>query len=327
MHHTHDNEIILLYDPANSKPKELTAAWITTRADIYEPFIAHMNLTVADYCSQYIRAHASEIEDVGINALTEVLLKPAGIHLEIIYLDRSAGSEANVHHYGPISYAATSRLLYRPYAVHPFVDWVLAKNYSGHYDILYKPEDAISMPTEGPIARGLPTYNLASMDPYFVEHDTSNFVASVPETFLANPIHDWTTGSPNLDTSFDAFMMPALGFDASQIYPIYPYLDNFQHVEHQPHPAYGVLGPLTQHALPLRTASQQPQQPQSPHRIIGPPRQSVSPTSATVQDRDMFRPSIHMYEHMALHPQNTHNDAFRSAQYRQYDTPRYKHST
>jgi len=59
----------------------------------------------------------SELADVGINAIAEILLKPAGLSLEIIYLDRSEGEEANVHHYGPMTAAlATIRLLYRPYA-------------------------------------------------------------------------------------------------------------------------------------------------------------------------------------------------------------------
>lgn len=59
--------------------------------------------------------HGSEINEIGINALSDVLTKPAGISLEIIYLDRSMGDEANVHHYGPMSAStATTRLLYRP---------------------------------------------------------------------------------------------------------------------------------------------------------------------------------------------------------------------
>ena len=59
--------------------------------------------------------HGSEINDIGITALTDVLFKPAGIQLEIIYLDRSVGEEANVHHYGTmVPTLSTIRLLYRP---------------------------------------------------------------------------------------------------------------------------------------------------------------------------------------------------------------------
>ena len=72
-------------------------------------------MTVEEYCDQCIMAHGSELEDTGVSALTDALLKPAGIHLELIYLDRSEGGEANVHHWGPTaSTAATMRLLYRP---------------------------------------------------------------------------------------------------------------------------------------------------------------------------------------------------------------------
>jgi len=58
---------------------------------------------------------ASEIDHIGITALSEVLLKPAGVSLEIVYLDRSVGREPNVICYAPsTSPQTTIRLLYRP---------------------------------------------------------------------------------------------------------------------------------------------------------------------------------------------------------------------
>lgn len=91
----------------------LTCAWIKTRPDNYAPFLLPM--TVHEYCDQVLMPHGSEINEVGINALTDVLFKPAGIALEIIYLDRSASNEVNVHHYGPGgSGLPITRLLYRP---------------------------------------------------------------------------------------------------------------------------------------------------------------------------------------------------------------------
>ena len=96
----------------------LTSAWIKTRSDQYSHFV--LPQTVAEYCAQEIDPVSSEINETGIVAITEVLLQPAGVSLEVIYLDRSEGSEANVHHYGlATAPQSTIRLLYRPCVFKP----------------------------------------------------------------------------------------------------------------------------------------------------------------------------------------------------------------
>lgn len=71
--------------------------------------------SVDEYCAQFITAHQPEIDHPGVSALADVLLKPAGIGLDIIYLDRSTGSEVNAHDFAPnLNGFATIRLLYRP---------------------------------------------------------------------------------------------------------------------------------------------------------------------------------------------------------------------
>lgn len=52
----------------------------------------------------------------------ELLAKPAGIAVEVLYLDRSAGEEVNTYRFDPmdangiaLTDAPTFRLLYRPY--------------------------------------------------------------------------------------------------------------------------------------------------------------------------------------------------------------------
>lgn len=77
--------------------------------------------SVVEYCRSAIEPNGSEIEQYGIVALTELLLKPAGFGLEIFYLDRSPGEEVHTYKFhdpsdsgrvlfeGPVI-----RLLYRP---------------------------------------------------------------------------------------------------------------------------------------------------------------------------------------------------------------------
>ncbi|KAL3965303.1 hypothetical protein ACCO45_002307 [Purpureocillium lilacinum] len=94
----------------------LAATYLKANAATYDPF------------SVELVNH--EIEHLGIVALVNVLLKPAGIALEIAYLDRSPGSQVNHHRFtdddgddqGSLPGAPVVYLLYRP----------------DHYDILYR---------------------------------------------------------------------------------------------------------------------------------------------------------------------------------------------
>jgi ubiquitin thioesterase protein OTUB1 len=56
-----------------------------------------------------------------MSALVDVLVKPAGIAVEILYLDRTPGTAPNVYRFAPSDHAGaasveppTFRLLYRP---------------------------------------------------------------------------------------------------------------------------------------------------------------------------------------------------------------------
>ncbi|KAG6040917.1 hypothetical protein E4U41_006638 [Claviceps citrina] len=107
----------------------LAATFLKANDATYEPFIPG-GQSVADYCSQNIEVINREIEQLGIIALVNILLKPLNFVLEIAYLDRSPGSQVNRYRFpeeangkdvidlGPIIH-----LLYRP----------------DHYDILYQP--------------------------------------------------------------------------------------------------------------------------------------------------------------------------------------------
>ena len=73
-----------------------------------------------EYCQTKIEPVMSEIEHVGMSALCDVLAKPAGIAVEILYLDRSPGDEVNIYRFDPADIGLTAndpptiRMLYRP---------------------------------------------------------------------------------------------------------------------------------------------------------------------------------------------------------------------
>ena len=91
-----------------------------THVNDYQPFI--LDGTVEQYCASSVEPYQVEIEHIGMNALIDALVKPAGFAVEILYLDRSEGIEVNSHRFDPLDAGRTSaildaptmRLLYRP---------------------------------------------------------------------------------------------------------------------------------------------------------------------------------------------------------------------
>jgi ubiquitin thioesterase protein OTUB1 len=94
----------------------LTAAWMKTHHADYAPWV--MGSSIEEYCNSSILPISSELENVSLSALKDVILSPAGITLEVLYLDRSQGSEVNMHRFSPVNHGGydigTIRLLYRP---------------------------------------------------------------------------------------------------------------------------------------------------------------------------------------------------------------------
>jgi len=108
----------------------LASSWLKGNADVYAGFIPD-GLGIDGYTKNWIEPVNQEIDHLGMTLLIDVLLKPIGFSVEIVYLDRSEGSQANSHifqsedvHGGPMIH-----LLYRP----------------SHYDILYKEMPAHSL--------------------------------------------------------------------------------------------------------------------------------------------------------------------------------------
>ncbi|KAE8440836.1 hypothetical protein EG329_006398 [Mollisiaceae sp. DMI_Dod_QoI] len=116
----------------------LASSWLKANAASYEGFIPD-GLGVDGYTKNWIEPVNQEIDHLGMTLLIDALLKPVGFAVEIVYLDRSEGSQANSHVFqsedsngvptnpaGPMIH-----LLYRP----------------SHYDILYKDQGSpISIP-------------------------------------------------------------------------------------------------------------------------------------------------------------------------------------
>lgn len=94
----------------------LTASWMKTHESDYSGWLEGKTMT--QYCDSFIMPTAAEIDAVGLTALKDVLLSPAGMPLEVLYLDRSEGSEVTMHRFDPTTpngYSIGSvRLLYRP---------------------------------------------------------------------------------------------------------------------------------------------------------------------------------------------------------------------
>lgn len=106
----------------------LSSTSLKANPAMYQDFIQG-DLGVDGYSKEWLEAPNQEIDHLGIMLLIDVLLKPVGFAVEIIYLDRSAGSQVNSHMFQDEEDGVPTNpgspiihLLYRP----------------SHYDILYK---------------------------------------------------------------------------------------------------------------------------------------------------------------------------------------------
>ncbi|PQE05939.1 Peptidase C65 Otubain protein [Rutstroemia sp. NJR-2017a BBW] len=161
----------------------LASSWLQANAQDYEGFIPDGG-GVGTYRKEWLEPPNTEIDHLGMTLLIDVLLKPIGFAVEIVYLDRSEGTQVNSHIIqamdakgGPMIH-----LLYRP----------------SHYDILYKDPMPLRQAIEGhanlqvnratsfshqhQIQQTAPMNNFQGMDDL-------NILSSIPGFSLAAPSH------------------------------------------------------------------------------------------------------------------------------------------
>ena len=117
---THSNSIIyhfkasVLFDYLTRAEflQLMTSAFMALRPDNYEPFL---EMPLSEYRAMRIDPANQEIDQIGLQSLVDGVISPAGIALEVSYLDRSEGDQVTPHQFvdNPVGWP-TIRLLYRP---------------------------------------------------------------------------------------------------------------------------------------------------------------------------------------------------------------------
>lgn len=92
--------------------KMMTSSYMALHADDFEPFL---EMPLDQYRQARIDPTNQEIDQIGLQALSTGVIAPAGLAVEVLYLDRSAGDEVTPHEFIPGGdKKPTIRLLYRP---------------------------------------------------------------------------------------------------------------------------------------------------------------------------------------------------------------------
>lgn len=167
----------------------LASSWLKGNPLLYQNFIQD-GLGVDGYRKNWLEPVDQEIDHLGMSLLIDVLLKPIGFAVEIVYLDRSQGSQVNSHIMqaeengvptnpgGPMIH-----LLYRP----------------SHYDILYKDAAPMQLQAAGEVVRD-PQVNRAANFSHqhsiqstpmgdFSAHYDFNALLSIPGFSLSSSHH------------------------------------------------------------------------------------------------------------------------------------------
>ncbi|CAD6446064.1 cac4dda0-e91c-4847-ae3e-af6143c3ccf1 [Sclerotinia trifoliorum] len=160
----------------------LASSWLKANPQNYQGFIPDGG-GIDQYRKDWLEPPNQEIDHLGMTLLIDVLLKPAGFAVEIVYLDRSEGTQVNSHMFqaedsngqptnpaGPIIY-----LLYRP----------------GHYDILYKDllRQSIEMSSNIQVNRATNFTHQHSpqANPAMNTYQTMDLLFSIPGVSLPSP--------------------------------------------------------------------------------------------------------------------------------------------
>ena len=90
----------------------MTSSFMEIQPERYEPFL---EMSVQQYRLTRIDPSNQEIDHVGLQALTDAVIAPAYIAVEVSYLDRSTGDEVTSYEFVDNSKGWPAiRLIYRP---------------------------------------------------------------------------------------------------------------------------------------------------------------------------------------------------------------------
>ncbi len=90
----------------------MTSAFMELHPDRYEAFL---EMSVQQYRLTRIDPANQEIDHVGLQVLTDAVIAPAYIAVEVSYLDRSAGDEVTSYQFvDSVKGWPTIRMIYRP---------------------------------------------------------------------------------------------------------------------------------------------------------------------------------------------------------------------
>ena len=90
----------------------MTSAFMQVQPERYRAFL---EMEVPQYCETRIDPANQEIDHIGLQALTDAVISPAYIALEVSYLDRSTGDQVTPHQFVlNAEDRPVIRLIYRP---------------------------------------------------------------------------------------------------------------------------------------------------------------------------------------------------------------------
>ncbi|KAL4884716.1 peptidase C65 Otubain-domain-containing protein [Aspergillus karnatakaensis] len=145
----------------------LASAWMKLN---HQQFQGFLSMPLNQYCSTRIEPVRTEIDEIGLRALIDVVIEGSGLLVQILYLDRSEGDAVTPHILTqPRPTTGAIRLLYRP----------------GHYDLIYQVEPPLITQPVVNIQYGM-SQNY-SWDPNGFAFDIHPSLMAIPNMMMDSP--------------------------------------------------------------------------------------------------------------------------------------------
>ncbi|KAF2003808.1 cysteine proteinase [Amniculicola lignicola CBS 123094] len=258
--------------------KLLASAWLQNHEARFADFIIGYPSLKA-YCQHNIEAAQCEMDHLAMQALAECVVKAGGLALEVLYLDRSEGTEISPYREVPENVAnpPTIRILYRP----------------GHYDILYKAEDFAPPAQQQPIPTQPPLQvALAGYTEEFVPMAShlSDVMTLIPGMYPPALGQRW----PSLSYDYNSSPAPVPTYAPAPT-PAAPVTSSHQDFASPVHASYAHHGAHSHHGIHLEPPVTLPIHPPPPMSLDRGPPLTLERT-APVERGGPFRPSVYELE-------------------------------